>query len=70
MFSFGHRFVHPQNAKLTPTRFKIHVVPKKSVQIGVKDVVASAIDLLAFAPCFAEHMGGVPQFAADALGDC
>ena len=48
-FSFGHNFMRPQDAKLTGVCFKVQVIPYVSVQVDINYVVASAINLLAFA---------------------
>ena len=47
--SFGHNFMRPQDAKITGIRFDVYVTPKQSVQVGINDVVASAINPLPFA---------------------
>ena len=54
--SFGHNFMRPQDAKITGIRFDVYVTPKQSVQVGINDVVASAINLLAFAPCLPQQL--------------
>lgn len=69
-FLFRHRFIYSQDAKLTGIRLDVHVVQNQNVLVGVNDVVAPALQLLSFATCFAEHIRGVSQLAADALYDC
>jgi hypothetical protein len=52
----GYYFVRPQDAKLTGIRFDVYVMPKQSVHFGINDVAASAINLLAFAPCLPQQV--------------